>query len=69
MADTDIDTDSTVQPALRTRFLSHGTLGSRDLEQTRKFYVEFLGLETVRTSNISLLVRLGGDHAYAEERV
>ena len=63
MADT--DTESTVRPALRTRFMSHGTLGSRDLEQTRKFYTEFLGLETVRTSNISLLVRLGGDHAYA----
>ncbi len=66
MADT--DTETTVEPALRTRFLSHGTLGSRDLERSRKFYTEFLGLETVRTSNISLLVRLGGDHAYAVVR-
>ena len=53
------------EPALRTRFLSHGTLGSKDLERTRRFYTEFLGLEVVRTSKISLLVRLGGDHSYA----
>ncbi len=67
MADTDIDTksDTGIEPALKTRFLSHGTLGSRDLEKTRKFYAEFLGLEIVQTSNISLLVRLGGDHTYA----
>jgi catechol 2,3-dioxygenase-like lactoylglutathione lyase family enzyme len=58
--------DATVtEPALRTRFLSHGTLGSKDLERTRRFYTEFLGLEVVRTSKISLLVRLGGDHTYA----
>ena len=59
------DTDRVVEAALKTRFLSHGTLGSRDLERTRKFHTEFLGLEVVRTSKISLLVRLGGDHTYA----
>ena len=58
-------TDSIVDAALKTRFLSHGTLGSRDLERTRKFYSDFLGLEVVQTSKISLLVRLGGDHTYA----
>ncbi len=30
--------------ALKTRFLSHGTLGCRDLDATRRFYEEFLGL-------------------------
>ena len=50
---------------LKTRFLSHGTLGSKDLEATRRFYEEFLGLEVVRTSHVSLMVRLGGNHVYA----
>src|SRR5438105_2640485 len=52
-------------PALKTRFLSHGTLGSKDLEATRRFYEEFLGLEVVRTSPVSLMIRLGGAHVYA----
>ncbi|HKA43559.1 MAG TPA: VOC family protein [Burkholderiales bacterium] len=52
-------------PILKTKFLSHGTLGSRDLEATRKFYEEFLGLEVVRTSPVSLMIRLGGQHVYA----
>jgi catechol 2,3-dioxygenase-like lactoylglutathione lyase family enzyme len=53
------------KPALKLNFLSHGTLESRDLEFTRKFYEEFLGLEVHRTSPISLMVRLGGNHVYA----
>jgi catechol 2,3-dioxygenase-like lactoylglutathione lyase family enzyme len=54
-----------VEPALKLNFLSHGTLEARDLEATRKFYEEFLGLEVHRTSPISLIVRLGGQHVYA----
>ena len=54
-----------VKPALKLNFLSHGTLESRDLDFTRRFYEEFLGLEVHRTSPISLMVRLGGDHVYA----
>src|SRR5947209_19504865 len=50
---------------LKTKFISHGTLGSKDLEATRRFYEEFLGLEVVRTSPVSLMVRLGGNHVYA----
>ena len=46
-------------PALKLNFLSHGTLESKDLEVARNFYTEFLGLEVVRTSPISLLLRLG----------
>ena len=51
--------------ALKTTFISHGTLGSRDLEATRRFYEEFLGLEVTRTSPTSLMIRLGGAHVYA----
>ena len=58
-------TATKVQPALKLNFLSHGTLESRDLEFSRKFYEEFLGLEVHRTSPISLAIRLGGPHVYA----
>lgn len=54
-----------VEPALKLNFLSHGTLDSRDLDFSRKFYEEFLGLQVVQTSKISLLIRLGGDHVIA----
>ena len=53
------------QPALRLEFLSHGTLESRDLAFSRRFYEEFLGFEVVQTSPISLLVRLGGANTIA----
>ena len=52
-------------PALKLNFLSHGTLESRDLERAREFYTRFLGLEVVRTSPISLLIRLGGPNTIA----
>ncbi|MEX2453671.1 MAG: VOC family protein [Rhodospirillaceae bacterium] len=55
----------TKQSALKLNFLSHGTLESKNLEQARKFFTEFLGLEVVRTSPISLLIRLGGDNTIA----
>ena len=53
------------KPALRLNFLSHGTLESKNLEAAREFYTEFLGLEVVRTSPISLLIRLGGANTIA----
>ena len=53
-------------PALKCiTFLSHGTLESRDIEKTRQFYEECLGIETIRTSPISLMVRLGGNNTIA----
>ncbi len=52
-------------PALKLTFMSHGTLESRDLDKAREFYTDFLGLEVVRTSPISLLIRLGGDNTIA----
>ena len=54
-----------VAPRLKLAYLSHGTLESKDLERSRKFYEEFLGLEVVRTSPISLLIRLGGTNTIA----
>ena len=53
------------QPALKLNFLSHGTLESRDLAFSRRFYEEFLGLDVVQTSPISLLIRLGGPNTIA----
>ena len=52
-------------PRLKLNFLSHGTLDCRDLDFTRKFYEEFLGLEVVQTSKISMFIRLGGPHCIA----
>jgi len=52
-------------PVLKLTYLSHGTLEAKDLEATRRFYTEFLGLEVVRTSPISLLIRLGGTNTIA----
>src|SRR3981189_2048773 len=52
-------------PALKLNFLSHGTLESRNLGFSRRFYEEFLGLDVVQTSPISLLIRLGGPNTIA----
>jgi catechol-2,3-dioxygenase len=57
--------EPSVTPTLKTKFLSHGTLESKDLEFTRRFYTEFLGLEVIRTSKVSIWARLGGQHIYA----
>ena len=57
------------EPLLSLNFLSHGTLEARDLEESRKFYEECLGLEVVRTSNVSLLIKLGGDNTIAVVQV
>ncbi|MEC7491153.1 MAG: VOC family protein [Pseudomonadota bacterium] len=42
-------------------FLSHGTLCVFDLEKTRKFYEEFLGLEVVRHNSAAMCFRLNTD--------
>lgn len=59
------DTATRKSSVIQSRFISHGTLGSRDLERTRRFYEEFLGLEVTKTSKVSMMVRLGGAHVYA----
>ena len=57
--------DKKIKPVLNIEFLSHGTVEIDDVDASRKFYEEFLGLEVVRTSPISLMFRLGGTHSYA----
>jgi catechol 2,3-dioxygenase-like lactoylglutathione lyase family enzyme len=44
---------------LKPFLLSHGTLECYDLNETRRFYEEFLGLESVRHAPIGMAVRLG----------
>lgn len=51
-------------PLIRTCMISHGTLNSVDLQQSRRFYEEVLGLEVLQHSPLGLLVRQGSDHAY-----
>ena len=51
------------KPARRaswTLSLSHGTLETRDLAAARRFYDEFLGLETVKRGEMALWLRCGG---------
>ena len=40
--------------------LSHGTITCRNLEASRKFYEEFLGLDCVQHTSRGLLLRKGG---------
>jgi len=53
-----------VEPALKLAFISHGTLECVDVDATRKFYEEFFGFQVVKTSSISLWLRLGSNHIY-----
>lgn len=62
---TETETATKAGSALKLNFLSHGTLESKDIDASRRFYEEFLGLDVVRTSEISLLIRLGGNNALA----
>lgn len=52
-------------PLLELDFLSHGTVLMADLDESRRFYEEFLGLEVVKTSTISLAIRLNSDTSVA----
>jgi len=56
---------STKPPALKIKFLSHGTLECSDLQATRRFYEEVLGLECIQHAHTAMLVRLGSEHTYA----
>jgi catechol 2,3-dioxygenase-like lactoylglutathione lyase family enzyme len=58
-------TEQRKEPVLKLKFLSHGTLESGDIERSRRFYEEFLGLEVVQTSKISLMIRLGNTNTIA----
>jgi catechol-2,3-dioxygenase len=52
-------------PVLKLNFLSHGTLESYDLPKSKQFYADFLGLEVIQTSPMSLMIRLGGTNTIA----
>ena len=56
-------------PTLSLSFLSHGTLESKDLEFTRRFYEQFFGFEVVKPSKVSIWCRLGGKHIYVVVQV
>jgi catechol 2,3-dioxygenase-like lactoylglutathione lyase family enzyme len=51
----------TAPAPIATTSFSHGTLGLRDAERTQRFYKEFLGLHSVRKSNGTQYVWLGGE--------
>ena len=57
--------EQAADPVIKVRFLSHGTLESRDIDRSARFYGEFLGLEVVKTSPRSLMIRLGGHNTIA----
>lgn len=48
------------EPLNHPVMFSHGTLGCRDLDVSRKFYEEFLGLDCVRHTKEAMVVRKGG---------
>jgi len=45
--------------------ISHGTLSSLNLEDSRRFYEEVLGFDVIQVSPVSLAVRKGSGHTYA----
>jgi catechol 2,3-dioxygenase-like lactoylglutathione lyase family enzyme len=55
---------TTVEPLLKISFLSHGTLECKDLQASRRFYEEVLGLEVIQHMDIAMTLRLGSDHTY-----
>jgi catechol 2,3-dioxygenase-like lactoylglutathione lyase family enzyme len=61
---TDLESGDKKKPILNLNFLSHGTLIVKDLGASRRLYEEFFGFEVVKPSDVSLWVRLGGDHIY-----
>src|SRR6202021_3553895 len=77
MSESKAEGEKTEQPApamkkestLNLKFLSHGTLESKDLDFTRRFYEEFMGFEVIRPAKIALWIRLGGNNIYAVVQV
>lgn len=59
------DRSTAAAPLVDIRFISHGTLDSVDLQESRRFYEEVFGFEVIQLSKVSMLVRKGGDHTYA----
>lgn len=55
----------TEKPLLDIKMISHGTLSSFNLQESRRFYEEVLGLDVIQVSPVSLLIRKGTHHTYA----
>jgi len=55
---------STKPPRLKLNIISHGTLETRDLQASRRFYEEVMGFEVLQRTPVALLLRLGSDHTY-----
>src|SRR5438874_6162630 len=54
----------TDDPLIKSRLMSHGTLHSVDIQESRRFYEEVLGLEVIQQAPLGLLIRCGSDHSY-----
>lgn len=54
-------TPSSKQSILQAQCLSHGTVVCRDLEKSRRFYEEFLGLEVVHFIKPAMALRLNSN--------
>ncbi|MGE3414369.1 MAG: VOC family protein [Dehalococcoidia bacterium] len=54
----------TAKPLIAVTMLSHGTLSSLDLQASRRFYEEVLGLDVIQVSPVSMLTRMGSNHTY-----
>ena len=52
-----------MKPLLELPFLSHGHATLKDVEETVRFYREFLGLDVLKTSPRTLVARLGSNTA------
>src|SRR5580704_11821075 len=67
-----------VEPLNKPVMLSHGTITCKNLEASRRFYEEFLGVETVQHTERGILLRKGcylaivclevGDHVKPVDR-
>jgi catechol 2,3-dioxygenase-like lactoylglutathione lyase family enzyme len=53
-----MDEQKEIKPILDLDILSHGTVECTDINATRHFYTEVLGMEVVQTSATSLMMRL-----------
>ena len=52
-----------MKPLLELPFLSHGHATLKDVEESIRFYREFLGLDVVKTGPRTLVARLGSNTA------
>ena len=61
MTDTSTTKDAGTYPLIEPVCLSHGTLECRDLNETRRFYTEFLGVDVIRHAEQAMGTWCGGD--------